>query len=184
MSKSTITKKALAGALRSLMQTHSLEKITVGEICDACGMSRKGFYYHFKDKYDLVNWIFVTEFMSVIMEREDLDGWTFLKELCSYFAANRSFYINAFRVQGQNSFDEYFGQTMEPLAETYFRQTFAEADGDFGFYARFFVDGFRVAIIRWLRDGCLLSPEEFVGRLQRAASGVARHYAADLPLGE
>ena len=50
---SNITKKALAAALKSLMQTQAFEKISVGEICEVCELSRKSFYYHFKDKYDL-----------------------------------------------------------------------------------------------------------------------------------
>ena len=27
-------------------------------------MNRKSFYYHFKDKFDLVNWIFDVEYLS------------------------------------------------------------------------------------------------------------------------
>ena len=29
------------------------DKISVIDICEGCGMNRKSFYYHFKDKYDL-----------------------------------------------------------------------------------------------------------------------------------
>ena len=43
----------------------SFEKISVSDICERCGMNRKSFYYHFKDKYDLVNWIFDTEFVEL-----------------------------------------------------------------------------------------------------------------------
>jgi len=59
---SGITKNALSTALKELMLLHPLAKISVGDICARCGMNRKSFYYHFKDKYDLVNWIFHTEF--------------------------------------------------------------------------------------------------------------------------
>lgn len=44
MPESMITKHALADALKGLMAKNPLEKITVGDICNACGMSRKGFY--------------------------------------------------------------------------------------------------------------------------------------------
>ena len=31
------------------------------DIADGCGLTRQAFYYHFKDKYDLMNWIYYTE---------------------------------------------------------------------------------------------------------------------------
>ena len=66
MPDSNITKKALAQTMKELMAKQPFSKISVGDICDACGMSRKSFYYHFRDKYDLVNWIFDTEFLQSI----------------------------------------------------------------------------------------------------------------------
>ena len=63
---SNITKHALSQALKELIKTQPLKKISVGKICEACGMNRKSFYYHFKDKYELINWIFCTEFISTI----------------------------------------------------------------------------------------------------------------------
>ena len=65
MPDSLITKKALASSLKELMETQPLTKISVGDICEKCGMNRKSFYYHFCDKYELVNWIFDTEFNEI-----------------------------------------------------------------------------------------------------------------------
>ena len=71
MADSNITKRALAGALRELMAEMPFEKINVGQICERCHMNRKSFYYHFKDKYDLVNWIFDTEILSLARAYSD-----------------------------------------------------------------------------------------------------------------
>lgn len=59
MADSNITKRALAAALKELMEQKPFSKINVADICEKCGMNRKSFYYHFKDKYDLVNWILI-----------------------------------------------------------------------------------------------------------------------------
>ena len=54
---STITKRALEASLKKLVKTKPLNKITVSDITDDCGINRMTFYYHFKDIYDLVEWI-------------------------------------------------------------------------------------------------------------------------------
>jgi len=52
------TKFALADAVKELMKTTPLDKISVSEIVAECGTTRQTFYRNFKDKYDLVNWYF------------------------------------------------------------------------------------------------------------------------------
>ena len=52
------TKIWIADTMKRLMAKKPLEKIRVTEICRAAEIERPTFYYHFKDKYDLVAWIF------------------------------------------------------------------------------------------------------------------------------
>ena len=119
LSDSNITKKALATALKTLMQTQPFEKISVGEICEACELNRKSFYYHFKDKYDLVEWIFHSEFITTVADARVTDRWSFVRALCDYFYRERTFYSKLLRLTGQNSFRQYFSeylfQTVEPF---------------------------------------------------------------------
>ena len=70
MPDANITKSALARALKRLMAEKDFQKISVTDICEKCGMNRKSFYYHFKDKYDLMNWIFYTEFITMVTTKE------------------------------------------------------------------------------------------------------------------
>ena len=51
------TKKAIADAFMLLMQKKSIDKITVKDITESCGIARQSFYYHFQDTLDLVEWI-------------------------------------------------------------------------------------------------------------------------------
>jgi len=51
------TKEAIAEAFIALMEKKSIDKITVKDVSDACGMARQSFYYHFQDILELVEWI-------------------------------------------------------------------------------------------------------------------------------
>ncbi len=53
-----ITRIWISDKMRELMKHKSIDKIRVTEICRAAGIERPTFYYHFRDKYDLVAWMF------------------------------------------------------------------------------------------------------------------------------
>ena len=59
MSDSNITKLALANSLKGLLVKEAFSNISVKDIVDDCGLTRQAFYYHFKDKYDLLKLYFV-----------------------------------------------------------------------------------------------------------------------------
>ena len=56
-----ITKMWIANKMQEIMKHKPISKIRVTEICRAAEIERPTFYYHFKDKYDLVAWMFYTE---------------------------------------------------------------------------------------------------------------------------
>ena len=58
---SKITKIAMAQALKKLLILKDLDKITINDISNDCGINRQTFYYHFRDIYDLLEWIFSNE---------------------------------------------------------------------------------------------------------------------------
>ena len=51
-------KYRLADAMKECMKKAPVEKITVKEITEECGVTRQTFYRNFQDKYDLINWYF------------------------------------------------------------------------------------------------------------------------------
>ena len=50
------TKQALEESLKHMLLKKPLDKITIRDITEDCGISRMAFYYHFQDIYDLVEW--------------------------------------------------------------------------------------------------------------------------------
>ena len=53
---SQLTKRALEASLKKMLLKKPLDKITISDLTEDCGMNRMTFYYHFKDIYDLVEW--------------------------------------------------------------------------------------------------------------------------------
>lgn len=181
MPNPSITKRALAACMKELMETHPLSKINVGDIVEHCGLSRNSFYYHFKDKYDLVNWIFYTDIIDTFgetAEDEDESNWESIGKLCSFFYDNKTFYMNALSVDGQNSFSEYFTDLLKELILTNADGMF-EDDKDRDFFATFFADSILTALFRWIREGAKIPPDEFTQLLRKASTGAALRVLQD-----
>lgn len=161
MADSYTTKKALAGALKELMQAEQFSKISVGEICKKCSMNRKSFYYHFRDKYDLMTWIFRSEFGEHSAGKEYDNVWEAFEDLCVYLNDNRSFYRKALAVKGQNSLCEYLKERCLP---EYIELIISDPDSPCRcrFCRDFFADAFICSIERWLNEEKDMSPEIFV----------------------
>ncbi|MGI6282824.1 dihydroxyacetone kinase transcriptional activator DhaS [Caproicibacterium lactatifermentans] len=171
MADSNITKKALADAMKSLMAEEPFSKISISDICARCSMNRQSFYYHFRDKYDLVNWIFYTELIEHLYEHEPTSGWDLLLDVCTYFYANRPFYVNALQVTGQNSFTDYFADVMRAIVQPYFEEIFNgshENKEELDFYVQLFTDACKTVICRWLFDLPNMKPEKFVALVRHA----------------
>jgi len=174
MSDSQITKKALAESMKKLMEERPMKKINISDIVEGCNMNRQSFYYHFKDKYDLVNWIYYTEFIVTIKDLP-MSSWEILEKICEFFYKNKIFYKNAFQVTGQNSFSEYFIEVLHPLLTVHLNDVFKN-NRNVDFYATFYADAIRVSISRWLLEGAVIPPDKFVELLKNAVEGVAKSF--------
>lgn len=158
--------------MKKQLSGRPLSKISVGDIVDDCQLSRNSFYYHFEDKYDLVNWIFYTELVEELSRQQFTSGWELVERICCFFGENRAFYTNALSETGQNSFSEYFSQVMTALITARSEEMFTD-DEDHEFYVLFFIDAFLAALGRWLRRGADVSPQKLAELMKNAATGAA-----------
>lgn len=176
MADSNITKKALAEALKQLMQEKAFEKISVSDICEKCDMNRKSFYYHFKDKYDLVNWIFDTEFMSITKDEPLLDDtWEWGMSICEYFYENRAFYRKALRITGQNSLSDHFKEVLSSIMSKRFEDMLGMKIAN-DFQIKFFTDAVVLAFQRWMIEETNMTPKEFIMNLKICFQYMAMRY--------
>ena len=164
--------KTLEERLGTSMETTPFAKITVSDICAKCNMNRKSFYYHFKDKFDLVNWIYDVEYLSHVQIGENLIGWDSVLHLCDYFYENKDFYRKVMKVEDQNSFINHFRDIVSPLMEEDIREILGEKT-DAEFYVNFFCDAVICAFGRWISQKEPLPPKEFANMMKSCIKVVA-----------
>lgn len=86
------TKRKIADCVKQLMRRQDISRITIQDVMEATGMSRQSFYYHFKDIYDVLEWIMEKDFKQPIAEKEydSLEEW--VCEIFHVIEKNRPFY--------------------------------------------------------------------------------------------
>lgn len=102
------TKQILADSFRDLLKYQSFDKVTVQKIVENCGASRTAFYNHFKDKYELMEWIYRNDSEAIYHEvGQKIDCQSFHVKLLYYMLDNRDYYMNIDQYHGQNSIRDY-----------------------------------------------------------------------------
>ena len=61
------TKQAIMNCLLELLSTKQLDKITVKDIIEDCGVNRQTFYYHFEDIPDLISQYIVSDLYCILL---------------------------------------------------------------------------------------------------------------------
>ena len=172
------TKGKMAEAFKELVCKKSFQKITISDIAKESAMTRENFYYHFRDKYDLVNWIFYVDFIERMDWSSCRNEWDMLEALCSHFYRERLFYQNALQVEEQNSFRDYFCGMLRPVLML-LTQNLVEEGRKKEFYIAFLCEGVLGELVYWLREGSKITPEEFVEDLHEISLGLARKIIAE-----
>ena len=169
MSDSLITKKAIASSIKELMRKKDLQKISVADIVENCGINRQTFYYHFKDKYDLVNWIYYNEVVAAVTQNRIQEDWSgVVLDVLNGMKREQCFYINALNVTGQNAFQDYFFDVTKSLLaeiiDVIEENKIIDAE-EKNFIAAFYAYGLVGVTVQWARQGMKQPPEEIVQRL-------------------
>ena len=165
MSEAQITKRAIAASLKELCRTKPFRKISVADIAQHCGINRQTFYYHFGDKFELLNWIYYEDAFSKTIEGIQLSNWTGrLETLLHTMQEEKWFYTNTIKDQ-----PDHFSHYLFQIGYVLFRNAIDQLDDQNRlteeqkqFYAAFYTHGISGSILTWAKGGMKESPETFV----------------------
>lgn len=164
MSVNNLIDESLSNSLQELLSENiDLKDISIQDITSKSNVSRATFYRHFKDKLDLVNWIFET-FNKDIQEKYKIDN-NFRQlsiDTSTMMYNNKNFFKKIFEYEGQNSFTDYYRKSaMEYTTDQYkTKLNIKKLDTKLIYLAEFNVAGLTQATKCWVINGCKETPEE------------------------
>ena len=115
---SQVTKRALEASLKHLLLQKPLNKITINDIAEDCGINRMTFYYHFKDIYDLVEWSCQEDASRALAGKKTYETWQ--QGLLQIFQAvldNKPFILNVYRSVSREQVENYLYRITYDLLE-------------------------------------------------------------------
>lgn len=100
-------KKIISDSLLSLIVSKSLEEITIQDLMDDTGISRQTFYNHFKDKNDLIQYIYNQRIIPDFESQDMQDFKSSLIKTCEAMKQYKNFMMQACQMSGQNCLKDY-----------------------------------------------------------------------------
>ena len=166
---SAFTEKAIVDAFVSLLNEHPLDKITVKNIIDKCGVNRSTFYYYFVDIYDLINKIFEYETGKIVNKHSEYESWADgIKEAMSFAIDNKKAIYHVYKSVSRERLNKYLNEVCDSI---FMEVVSSQAEGSNAGPEdiRLVTDIYKYTLIglvfKWLEEGMITEPGEIIDKL-------------------
>ncbi len=178
------TKYRLAQAMKICMKDKPVDRITVQQIADVCGVTRQTFYRNFLDKYDLINWYFdkllMESFAHMGSGRTILEG---LERKFAYIREERVFFTAAFTSDQQNCLKEHdYSLILQFYTEQIQKKTGQAPQEEIQFLLEMYCRGSIYMTVKWVLAGMREPPEKMARSLVDAMPAKLADLFAQLDL--
>ena len=163
MAESILTKQAIAGSLKELCSVKAFDKISIGELTKKCGINRQTFYYHFTDKYALLNWIYASDLLEPHMKDLNFNNWDErLRSLMEVMYKDKLFYMNTIKHAGSYIIQYMLNDTEMIITKAIdtIDQNSIVCDTERHFLSRFLSYGICGILTEWVTEGMQTGPKE------------------------
>ena len=165
---SEAAKREICAALKTLMAQKPLNKISIAEIMQSCGMARQHFYYHFEDIYDAVRWMFDQEAVALLREHEGVMLWQDgLLQLFQYLQENRAVCLCALHSISREHLKRFFQTDIHAIIQSTIQRIVMElncqtSDDEVDLLTKFYIGALTSMIEEWLLGDIKETPEELI----------------------
>lgn len=160
------TKRMLADSLKKLMATKPLNKISIHEITEDCGVNRQTFYYHFHDIFDLLEWMFKEETLALFQDRDE--SFTLgegVLRLLKYIQDNEALCLCTLQSLGHKHLRKFFYEGINNVILSVVNEYASGlnvSEKHKMFIAHFYTASFAGFIENWLQEGLKDDPDEII----------------------
>ena len=169
------TKQALGESLKKLLLHKPVDKVTINDLTTDCGISRMAFYYHFKDIYDLVEWVCIEDGKKALQDKKTYDTWQEgMQQIFEAVLENKTFILNVYRSISREKIENYLYKLTYELIVNVVEEKCVKvelAEADKAFIAEFYKYGFVGIILGWIDRGMKEDYKEIVRRMSITLHG-------------
>lgn len=161
---SNLTEKALESSVIRFLEERPLDRITIKDITDDCGVTRNTFYYHFRDVYDLLECIFEKQADEILRGYNSTGEWkdVFLN-LLEYLYEHRKMIYHVYCSVRHEDLEMYLYRVAGEYALRVIEMQESETQLDEDvktLVADFYKNAFVGAIIQWIRGNMRQKPSD------------------------
>lgn len=172
---SQTTKRALEASLKNMLLKKPLNKITINDIAEDCGVNRMTVYYHFKDIYDLVEWSCEEDARKALAGKKTYTTWQegFL-QIFEAVKENKPFIMNVYSSVSREQVENYlykvtYGLLIDVVNEE--AKDMEVSEDDRSFIADFYKYAFVGLMLEWIKGDMKEDPKVIIGKLSPLMQG-------------
>ena len=170
------TEKAIVESFIELLNEKPLDKITVKNVIDRCGVNRSTFYYYFEDIYDLLNKIFEHETGKIKESTREYDGthWADgVMEIMSFAMDNRKAIYHVYKSVSREKLESYLNTALDDITYNSVKSKAGDikaSDEDIRLVSNVYKYAIIGLIFQWLEEGMKEEPSDIIHKLEYIAN--------------
>ncbi len=172
------TRNAIRKGFLELLEQRPLDKISVVEIAEHCGVNRNTFYYYYCDIYALVREVLETELDSVLNAQPPCESWCqLMMRVTDFMRANRRAVYHLYQSSQRDLLENEYYQVVYGTVQSLVRRTAGDLQAkeeDIQALSALYTATLVGLLQSWLHYGMKHDEEQFVERVTRLTDGSMR----------
>lgn len=171
------TKKAIEASFWKLLNERPLNKITVKDIVDDCGINRNSFYYHFEDIPSLIKSMVENLIDSLIASYPSFSSFEeCMNYILNFFIENKRVLLHIYNSVNRDIFEQYLWDACKYCVMSFLNVQFADSkisDSDREIVIHFYMCLLYGQISAWAFAGMPSDIDKQYNRMLELTSGIA-----------
>lgn len=154
---SLFTVKAIRETFLNLLLKKSFDKITIKDIVEECGINRNTFYYYYKDIYNLMEDVLISETKKVMEEQQSSDTcYEEFQRIIAFITNYKTSIAHIYYSKSRDVFVSYLYNVSEIILQNYIDRLVSDTDipqENSIFVCDFYRFSLVGMIINWIKNG-------------------------------